>query len=73
MLDGTPIFPINWLFNANNVTANKTNGGLLIVDPGDSSNNIATTINNNQINSIRSTVIRSINHLRNENSSSLFE
>jgi tRNA nucleotidyltransferase (CCA-adding enzyme) len=72
LLKGNPIYPRNWLFTEKNIVAKANKAGLLIVDPGDPSNNVAENISSTEIEKIHEIVNFSIKYAKNGEIVSLF-
>ena len=60
--DGRKIYPVNWgqYFTKNEVRCQASPAGLLLVDPGDPSNNVASSIKAKNVSLIRGAAMREI-------------
>jgi tRNA nucleotidyltransferase (CCA-adding enzyme) len=74
MTNGTIIYPNNCkYFNNNQVSAQKTNLGVLIVDPGNPANNVVANLNKTDINHIKSHAIDAIKMIKDKKMNELLK
>ncbi len=71
MMQGSPIYPRDWVFNKSVCLSNKRKE-LLIIDPGDPSNNLTSSLRKQDITKIRNAINKAMINLNQKRYSSMF-